>query len=309
MGEHDQASGPATPEGDGEHRAPGPSVWPIGVAAGVALLLIGVALNWIVFGIGVALAVGSGFGWIAQTTRSLRRPTEPAAAAAEAPEAEHEEPERFGRNVFLERTTLGLGALVGAGVTVPVVGFAIAPTFIGQGDKDVDLGPLSNFPEGKYVVAKYRSDPDDGQVSERTAFIRYNGDTPKGPSFTILSSRCVHLGCPTQPAGPLEETQKLTVADEPVELTPVSPANFSCPCHGGSYDIEGRRVSGPPVRSLDRYRYKIVDGNLVLTERISVADVIGDGKDAVLKSHTRFDPGQHVDGPDAWLYPASPQGI
>ena len=36
-------------------------------------------------------------------------------------------------HVFLERTTLGLGAVIGAVVTVPVVGFAVAPTFIGQG--------------------------------------------------------------------------------------------------------------------------------------------------------------------------------
>ena len=79
-------------------------------------------------------------------------PEQPATLVAEEPVAaeveEVEEAERYPRNVFLERTTLGLGALIGAAVTVPVVGFAVAPTFIGQGDKDIDLGPIVELPGG-----------------------------------------------------------------------------------------------------------------------------------------------------------------
>ena len=49
-------------------------------------------------------------------------------------------------------------------------------------------------------------DPAEGEVSRRTAFIRNNGTlTTKGqqvPSFTIISNRCAHLGCPVQANGP-----------------------------------------------------------------------------------------------------------
>jgi len=151
-----------------------------------------------------------------------------------------------------------------------------------------------------------------GDVSRRTAFIRNNGKTSDGlPSFTIISSRCVHLGCPTQPSGPKDENAKkqLTTDSGPVTLVPVTPSGFSCPCHGGAYDTEGRRVAGPPVRDLDRYSYKIAYGDLVLGDRFSVGNVTGEGANATLTTYTRFDPGQHVDGWEAWLYPVSPNGI
>lgn len=310
MAEHDEERETATP-GAGPDPAPARSVWPIGFALGIALLLIGVVLNWVVFGIGVGIAVLAGMLWAWESTRALRRVEEPEEEAVALVE-EREAPERFGRDVFLERTTLGLGALIGVGVTAPVVGFAVAPSFIGQADKDIDLGPLTNFPKDQYMIATFLSDKAQGRVSRRTAFIRNNGTTKDGlPSFTIISSRCVHLGCPTQPQGPKDENAKkeFTTDTGPVTLVPVTPSGFSCPCHGGAYDSEGRRVSGPPVRDLDRYSYKIVNGNLVLGERYSVADVIGDGANAILKTYKRFDPGEHVDGPDAWMYPASPRGI
>jgi menaquinol-cytochrome c reductase iron-sulfur subunit len=229
------------------------------------------------------------------------------------PEVEEVEPERYPRNVFLERTTLGLGAVIGAAVTVPVVGFAVAPTFIGQGDEDIDLGPMENFPQGEWRVAQFTSIERQGDVSRRTAYIRNNGLTGDGlPSFTIVSNRCVHLGCPTQPGGrtDTESAQDVEIEGKPpVTLIPTNPSNFSCPCHGGSYDLEGNRVAGPPVRALDRYTYSIKDGNIVLGERFSVGAVEGTGAEARIRSYTRFDPGQHVDGPTAWMYPASPQGI
>jgi menaquinol-cytochrome c reductase iron-sulfur subunit len=297
-----------------ELAAPGPSIWPIAFALGIALVLVGVVLNWVVFGIGIGIALAAGLAWVYRSTRRLRQAPAPVAAVEEASAvAAAEEPERFPRNVFLERTTLGLGAVIGAAVTVPVVGFAVAPTFIGQQDKDVDLGPMSNFPEGKWVVAQFVSIPSEGDVSRRTAFIRNNGMTADGqPSFTIISNRCAHLGCPTQPGGKTDVEAALLVQleDKPdVNLIPTNPSNFSCPCHGGSYDLEGNRVAGPPVRALDRYLYSIVDGNIVLQKRVSVGEVEGTGAEAMIRSYTRFDPGEHVDGPEAILYPASPQGI
>lgn len=303
--------------GEGGHPPPGPTIWPIGFAIAIALILVGVVLNWVVFGIGVGLALFSGLGWVYQSSERLRRPAAGAAlaeAAVEGPRIEEtEEPERFPRNVFLERTTLGLGAVIGAAVTVPVVGFAVAPTFIGQGDKEVDLGPVENFPEGEWRVAQFTSNPEQGDVSNRTAFVRNNGLTADGlPSFTIVSNRCVHLGCPTQPGGQTDESAAQVVELEekpPVRLIPTNPSNFSCPCHGGSYDLEGNRVAGPPVRALDRYLYSIVNGNLVLIDRVSVGKVEGTGAEATIRSYTRFDPGAHVDGGEAILYPASPQGI
>src|SRR5206468_83660 len=134
--------------------------------------------------------------------------------------------ERFPRNVFLEMSTLGLGALIGAIVTVPALGFAVLPAFLKQGSKQIDLGPIENFPEGQYVVATFMSVPGQGVISGRTAFIRNNGMVDGKPSFTCISNRCVHLGCPVQAGGPVFDSKKqnLKTSSGPVELIPSLPA-------------------------------------------------------------------------------------
>jgi Rieske Fe-S protein len=187
-----------------------------------------------------------------------------------------------------------------------VLGFAVIPAFVDQGYPDVDLGPLDNYPEGEWRIATFTSVPEQGSVSLRTAFVRYNGLRDEVPSFTIISNRCVHLGCPTQPQGPPGEPQDVETSKAPVTLVPTQPSGFGCPCHGGAYDIEGNRVAGPPVRSLDRYEFSIIDGSLWLGTPYSVGTVEGKGAEAVVYRYRATDPGVHVDGPEEILYPITP---
>ncbi len=184
----------------------------------------------------------------------------------------------------------------------------IAPAFVGQGDDDVDVGPLDNFPEQQYVIAQFNSKKDEPQdVGRRAAFIRNNGQQNGVPSFTIISNRCAHVGCPTQPQGLPGDVKQITTDAGPVTITPVaSVSGFQCPCHGGAYDAEGNRVAGPPVRALDRYEFMIRNGNLVLGKRYSVGKVTGQGADAKIYAYKRYDPGQHVDGLEQYLWPVPP---
>src|SRR5204862_33083 len=172
--------------------------------------------------------------------------------------------ETFSRNVFLEGATLGLGGVITGIVTVPILGFAIGPVFQHQHHDEVDLGPISNFKEGQFMVATFLSDPAEGEVSNRTAYIRNNGFLGATPSFTAISNRCAHLGCPVQPNGPIFDSKKIDLHTKsgPVTLIPTLPAGgFGCPCHGGQYDQEGNRTAGPPVRALDRYEFYIRNGH------------------------------------------------
>jgi Rieske Fe-S protein len=307
------------PNRDQQH-LPGPSLWPIGFAIGAACLLLGLVLSWYVAAVGAAIAVVCAALWIRDSTRGYATPVEhePETRAARAPGAEPASPEepapqyqqveRFPRSVFLEGTTLGLGALIGGVITVPAVGFMVAPAFVKQHPKSVDLGPLDDFPEGQYVIATFLRDPAQGEVSRRTAYIRNNGITDGKPSFTIISNRCAHLGCPVQPSGPVFDNQKKVVkaSGEPVTIIPTQPAGFGCPCHGGQYDVEGNRTAGPPVRALDRYEFEIKNGNLVLLGTYSVSNVDGTGAAAKIRRYTLTGPGQHVDGIESWLYPWQP---
>jgi Rieske Fe-S protein len=294
---------------ESEPHLPPPTIWPFAFAGAVALILLGLIVSLTITAIGVVLAVVFGFLWIRDVTRDLRAEPEPVEAPAPVVVEEEErlESERYTRSKFLEASTLGLGAAIGGIVTVPVLGFAVLPAFVGQEYPEVDLGGLDNYPEGDWVIATFTSVPEDGPVSRRTAFVRNNGLRNDVPSFTIISNRCAHLGCPTQPQGPPGEPADVETTAMPVTLTPTQPSGFGCPCHGGAYDIEGNRTAGPPVRALDRYEYSIANGSLVLGKPYSVGHVEGQGADAtIFRYGEAVDPGVHVDGPEQILYPYVP---
>jgi menaquinol-cytochrome c reductase iron-sulfur subunit len=296
---------------EAEPHLPAPTIWPFAFAGGVALFLVGLIINWVLAAIGAAVAVVFGFLWIREATREVRRPVAPAAVPAEPPVSElalpeeEEEAARYPRSVFLEMSTLGVGALIGGIVTVPALGFMIAPAFVGQGYDDVDLGPLANFAQNEWVTATFQSNPSEsGNVSKRTAFVRNNGLANGVPSMTIISNRCAHMGCPTQPGGLLQKPTDVQTDSGTVTLRVTQGlSGFTCPCHGGAYDTEGNRTAGPPVRALDRYEYLIRNGNLVLGKPYSVGKVIGEGAKAKVEAYPLADPGQHVDGPEKVFYP------
>jgi hypothetical protein len=60
---------------------------------------------------------------------------------------------------------------------------------------------------------------------------------------------------------------------------------------------------------MDRWKFSIVDGHLVLLEPYSVAEVRGKGADAEIIAYGIQGPGEHVDGFSGWLYPIQPQDL
>jgi Rieske Fe-S protein len=297
------------------HNLPGPSLWPIGFAIGVALLLLGLVISWIIAVIGAALAVVFGLLWARDVTRDVRREVpeiEPerrtvADVGAPGPAAADTPLKPYPRSKFLEISFLGLAGALGGVLTLPVLGFMVLPAFTDVEEDETDLGPIDNFPEGTFVIATYLAHPEQGEVSRRTAFVRNNGLTDAGPSFTILYSRCVHMGCPVQPNGPIDEESKAEYKG--VSLLPVLAQTFGCPCHGGQYDAEGNRTAGPPVRAMDRYSYSIRNGRLILEELFAVGSVSGTGANAQISKYPWSTPGTHVDGIEAWLYPIVPTQV
>ena len=311
------------PERMDEPHIPLPTLWPLGFAVGIAVVLVGLIIDPVVISsIGGAIAIVFGFLWaraataelrghevvVEPETRELRGPARAVAAEAAQPEPSGQ---RFPRSRFLEAATLGLGGVIGGIVTVPVAGFALLPGFLHQKRHEVDLGPVSAFPDGKWFISTFMTDPKEGDVSRRTAFIRNNGLLNNLPSFTIISNRCAHLGCPVQANGPTgailgEKNVVEHTANGEVLLRPVVPAGFGCPCHGGQYDTEGNRTAGPPVRALDRYSFEIKNGRLILLSTYSVTHVDGTGAQAKIHKYKLAGPGEHIDGPEQWLYPLQP---
>jgi Rieske Fe-S protein len=270
-------------------------------------------VSWPAVAVGAVITLVFGFLWIRDVTSDYRGEPHAAAEDETAPPAVVEEKElvAYDRNTFLELSTLGLGGLITGIVTIPILGFAVLPAFVNQELDDVDLGPLENFPEGTWIETTYLSNPAEGEVSRRTAYIRNNGELSEGvPSFTIISNRCVHLGCPVQASGPrADQEKKVETEVGELTLTEVTPAAFSCPCHGGAYDTEGNRTAGPPVRALDRFEFKIEGGRLILGHAYSVGEVRGEAAQARIKRYGHAGPGIHVDGLSSWLYPIQPTDV
>ena len=323
---------PEQPSPDTEHESvpeephvPSPTLWPIGFAIGIVVVLVGLVINpMLISSIGGAIAIVFGFLWARDATAELR-------GEAPAVEPERREPateahgvtlppvsaETVTRSRFLEGATLGLGGVIGGLITVPVAGFAVLPGFLSQKQHKVDLGPLSEFPLGQWYIATFVVDPAQGEVTRRTAFIRNNGTAadPKTkkpvPSFTIISNRCVHLGCPTQANGPSgailgQKTLLEHTANGKVRLEPVVPAGYGCPCHGSQYDVEGNRIAGPAPHALDRYAFEVDNGRLILLSTFSVSRVVGAGAAAKIYKYGYTGPGEQIDGPEQWLYPLQP---
>ena len=280
-------------------------VWPISFAVGIAVLLVGLIINPLVIApLGGAITILSGIAWVRGNRRAPRSGTsQPEPVPQGTMDAE-----RFPRSRLLERATLGLGGVVALGVALPAVGVAVLPSFLGRRTPPVDLGPISAFPEGEFVVATFLADPRAGEVSRRAAYVRSNGRLSNVPSFTIMSSRCTHVGCPTQPDGPvfLQQRRAERTSGGEVGLVPTQPSGFGCPCHGSQFDNEGNRTAGPAPRALDRYQFSIRNGHLWLGSRYSVSHVDGTGAQARIGSFALKGDGEPATGPEAWLYPIDP---
>ena len=202
---------------------------------------------------------------------------------------------RYPRSKFLEATTLGLGAVIGGIVTVPVLGFAILPPFIDQGHPDIDLGPLDDFPEGKFMITTFMLDPAQGEVSRRTAYVRNNG-LARRRSRASRSSRTAasHLGCPVQPNGPPLDEQKDDREDDrpggrrgsrprsrrlrlPVPRRPVR--------HRGQPHRRPARARARPLRVLDQQRPARP------RQRVQRREGRGHGQDAKIQKYPLARPG------------------
>jgi Rieske Fe-S protein len=66
-----------------------------------------------------------------------------------------------------------------------------------------------------------------------------------GGAFAVVSPICTHRGCTVEVKG----------------------EHLVCPCHGSTYDREGRVLRGPAERALDRYEATVVQGVLEIDVR------------------------------------------
>lgn len=153
-----------------------------------------------------------------------------------------ESPKTIARRDFLARATVALTALIAAVLSATGVGYFVSPVFQKRKENWVDLGRAGDFEKGSPALIEFTQRRRDAWVtSERrsSAWVV----TSDGKSFTAFDPRCTHLGCPYR-------------WDRDTD-------RFICPCHAGIFAIDGKVISGPVPRPLDRYETK-VDGSRLL---------------------------------------------
>ncbi len=190
------------------------------------------------------------------------------------------EGETVTRRRFMTGSVHGFGALAAGAFVLPALGFALGPVFERNKQPWQTVGALGEFTRDTYVPRVITIVSGIGEAGKSTVYVRLRDpevDTEDEASTAIaISTRCNHLGCPvrfTEAAG-----------------------KFICPCHGGVYDFRGLREGGPPVRPLDRFYTRVVDGHVQVGPRFSV--------NSELRRFAPRDPGEPLDGIGQYLYPA-----
>jgi len=149
------------------------------------------------------------------------------------------------RRVFLFKLAVGLNAVVGAVLAVPLVGYLLAPA-LKKGSNTgswIKIGEIGDFPVGETRLVDFKSPVatfDDGQTAKIPCWVRRISER----QFQVFAINCAHLGCPVR-----------WFAQSQL---------FLCPCHGGAYFQDGSRAAGPPERGLFQYRYKLDGDSLVI---------------------------------------------
>jgi menaquinol-cytochrome c reductase iron-sulfur subunit len=145
------------------------------------------------------------------------------------------------RRRFFERISIALGGVCAAILSVPLVGFVVAPLFRKTPESWVTVGKIDDFKIGmtvSVVIADPSPLPWAGITSKSAAWLR----RAAAEEFIAFSANCTHLGCPVRW---LQDAQL-----------------FMCPCHGGVYYNDGSVAAGPPPRPLVRYKVRVEKGEV-----------------------------------------------
>jgi menaquinol-cytochrome c reductase iron-sulfur subunit len=156
------------------------------------------------------------------------------------------EPELSGsttRRSFFIGAIYGLWAVISAALGLPALVYLFFPPKVRREPEWIDAGDISKLAPNSPVELTFRHNRVDGwKVSSEksTAWVVKQPDN----SIVAFGPQCTHLGC----AYHWEEGKN----------------EFLCPCHSSLFALDGKVVSGPAPRPLDRYDIKIQGAKLLL---------------------------------------------
>ncbi len=147
------------------------------------------------------------------------------------------------RRSFFIGAIYGIWGVIAAALSAPALAYLFLPPKIRKTDEWVDVGDVSKLAPGAPVEMVFRRNRTDGWkiTSEKsTAWVVKSANN----KVVAFGPQCTHLGC----AYHWEEGKN----------------EFLCPCHSSLFSIDGKVISGPAPRPLDRYETKLQGNRLLL---------------------------------------------
>ena len=147
------------------------------------------------------------------------------------------------RRRFYIGAIYAIWAAIAAALGIPAIIYLFLPPKLRRENEWVDLGDVSKLSPDSPVEMTFRRNRVDGWkvISENsTAWVVKLPDS----SIVAFGPQCTHLGC----AYHWEESKN----------------EFICPCHNSVFGVDGRVLSGPAPRPLDRFLSKLQGSHLML---------------------------------------------
>ena len=147
------------------------------------------------------------------------------------------------RRSFYIGAMYAVWAAIASALSVPALIYLFFPPKARKEEEWVEIGDVSKLtPESPVEMVFRRNRVDGWKITSQkgTAWVVKHADN----SVTAFGPQCTHLGCAYH-----WDDRK---------------TDFVCPCHNSFFGIDGRVVSGPAPRPLDRFDVKVQGKKLLL---------------------------------------------
>ena len=136
-------------------------------------------------------------------------------------------------------------AAISAALGLPALAYLLVPGKTRKTEEWIEVGDLTRLTPNVPVELAFRRNRVDGwkEISEKsTAWVVKTSET----QAIAFGPQCTHLGC----AYHWEQDGN----------------HFLCPCHTSVFSIDGKVISGPAPRPLDRFEAKVQNNKLMVGE-------------------------------------------
>jgi len=147
------------------------------------------------------------------------------------------------RRTFFLTIVYGLWALMGAALSLPAAIYLLLPPKLRKENEYAEAGDVTKMVPNSPVEMVFRRNRLDGWriLSEKSTAWAVKLDSGE---IIALAPQCTHLGC----AYHFDEAKK----------------QFLCPCHTSVFSMDGKVISGPAPRPLDRFDAKVQNNKLLV---------------------------------------------